>query len=59
MATNGDLGSYLPLAGGTMTGSINMDTMDTSSFGSGTGSVLGLANAAIVPSVDPTAGGVI
>ena len=47
---------FLVTTGGSLTGNLGLNT---SSFGSGTGSILGLANAATVPSVNPTAGGVI
>lgn len=47
---------FLVTSGGSLTGNLGLGT---SSFGSGTGGVLGLANAATVPSANPTAGGVI
>lgn len=47
---------FLVTTGGSLTGNLGLST---SSFGSGSGSVLGLANAATIPSANPTAGGVI
>ena len=47
---------FLSTSGGSVSGNLGLGT---SSYGSGTGSILGLANASTVPSSDPVAGGVI
>ena len=47
---------FLSTSGGSVSGNLGLGT---SSYGSGTGSILGLANASTVPSIAPTAGGVI
>ena len=47
---------FLVTTGGSLSGNLGLNT---SSYGSGVGSVLGLANATTVPSSNPVAGGVI
>ena len=47
---------FLPLVGGSLSGNLGVSSSD---FGSGTGSIISIANASSIPSTNPTGAGVL